>query len=187
MSNAGGVAARGTIPPSTTKPPCMKRPIPMPERAPRPSRTASARTSRGMPCRRRIAAATASASCVPEPRPAWEGTASSTCSAYAPASRSEFIMIARKCAERSRSGPVTLVSGAARSESRVPGASRARPMLPNCRPRPPFRSRKPRCSLPVQATSTPLAAMFGIAFSMRHVPRWMERWQRPADARKPRT
>src|SRR5215470_11860146 len=48
---------------------------------------------------------------------------------------------------RSRSGPVTWLFGARRNAILVRRPVIASPMLPKRRPRPPLRSRKPRCSL----------------------------------------
>jgi len=73
----GAGSAPGPSPPSTRKPPLSKAPMPMPERAPRPIALARSGVATRAPCMRASAAATARPSCVPEPKPACSGLASS--------------------------------------------------------------------------------------------------------------
>ena len=133
-------------PPSTTSPPREKSPMPIPERAPRPRRNASPATSCGRLWRLRKPAATASASCVPEPRPAWAGTTSETLMRCPPRSDSNRSIFCKCCETRSASGPEASLLPALSIVRRVPRPPIASPIPPKRRPRPPLRSRKPRCN-----------------------------------------
>ena len=142
----GANLASFTRPPSTTNPPRENSPMPMPERAPRPSRNASPATSRGRLCRVRKPLATARASCVPEPRPAWAGTTSETLMRCPPRSGSNRSIFCKCCQIRSASGPKTSLALALSIVKRVPKSPIASPMPPKRRPSSPLRSRKPRCN-----------------------------------------
>ncbi len=61
-------------PPSSSRPPASKPAMPMPERWPRPSHCAIVGVSSARPWQRAKAQPTASASCVPEPKPACGGS-----------------------------------------------------------------------------------------------------------------
>ena len=119
----GASVAPSPRPPSTTSPPREKSPMPIPERAPRPRRNASPATSCGRLWRLRKPAATASASCVPEPRPAWAGTTSETLMRCPPRSDSNRSIFCKCCETRSASGPEA--SLCARSFDRQAGSQTA--------------------------------------------------------------
>src|SRR5947208_8330361 len=141
----GGVRVAAPRPPSRMSPPRSNTPMPMPERPPRPSRRASPARSGGRSWSLRIAAATASASCVPEPRPTCAGTVCSMSTVYAPLSPRCRRIVSRCCSTRARSGPATRAATAVQMRIRVPNCASASPMLANRRPKPPPGSRKPKC------------------------------------------
>src|SRR6266849_6329990 len=103
-------------------------------------------------------AATASAICVPDPRPAWAGTVCSILAAWAPLSRRCRCIISRCRATRACSGPSMPAEAAVRRLIRVPNSAIASPMLAKRRPKPPLGSRKPRCNRAGAVTVT-LAAV----------------------------
>ncbi len=77
-ATTGGGEASAPRPPSTISPPSVKARRPTPERFPRSRALEKASGEKGRPASRARATATARASCVPDPNPAWAGIALST-------------------------------------------------------------------------------------------------------------
>ena len=84
---AGRPSSRAGCPASMTSPPRSNAATPIPERCPRPSRRASSRMGAGRPAARDAASATARATWVPAPNPAWTGIVSTSRTAIVPSPR----------------------------------------------------------------------------------------------------
>ena len=100
-----GARSPGRCPPSTTRPPSANVHIPTADRAARPAASARSGASSSRPSRVVSAAATASASLVPEPSPTCSGIASITRRCAPPVSPSASWQRRANASARSASGP----------------------------------------------------------------------------------
>ena len=153
VSNGAGSSDPGRRPPSTTKPPRAKVHRPTAERAPRPAIRAIAAGSGDCPASAHSAAVTASASFVPEPRPACGGMASSTrtCAPVRPSASRQRRATARA---RSASGPSAVSSSLALASTTTAGRLTATPRPPKRRGPSPEASSMPMCSRADASTRT---------------------------------
>jgi len=132
-------------PPSTTSPPPANVQVPMADRCARPIARASARGSASTAWSSASARAIDSASWVPDPRPACDGSARCTRIA-APPGRWWWSRNCRANAvARSASSPSTVNVSAGEADKSSEGADAAAPIPPNQRPPEPRRSSTPKC------------------------------------------
>ncbi len=151
-------------PPSTTRPPSSNVHVPIAERLPRPTARASERASLATPYSSASARATASASCVPEPSPACDGSERWTWTSAPP--RRWWCARKRRANSRARSASSPSRRERYRREPPRRGAwvvAADAPMPPNQRPRVPRRSRTPKCRRADASTKTASSSRVGIA------------------------